>query len=162
MHQISAAPISTKVSGSGTGCTLVAVEKDVAAVVPSRLTARRTAKPLGLLVSTGIVPATFENILKENALPEVAVPLGKLSAGPNRLTSNVSIDPKVKSSKQSLNPLPLFNVTGAGRGPPARDPFDLKFRICAPAVCDTSGPGLKLKSSDPRVPAMEEVSTVTL
>jgi len=46
-------------------------------------------------------------------------------------------------------------------GLPASIPSDMKSRIWAEAGWVTSGPGLKLKSSDPAVPEIEEVSTLT-
>src|ERR1035438_4037413 len=59
----------------------------------------------------------------------------------------------------------------AGRGPPETSPVrngeplsvpsEAKFRSWSNAACDTRGPGTKLKSSDPDVPAMELVSTLT-
>jgi hypothetical protein len=39
-------------------------------------------------------------------------------------------------------------------------PLLAKERIWRDAACDISGPGLKLKSKDPAVPAIEEVLTV--
>ena len=59
----------------------------------------RTASPVGSLVSAAIVPPGSENMLRPNALPDVDVPSGELKAGPNKLMSNASADPKVNLSK---------------------------------------------------------------
>jgi hypothetical protein len=100
----SPAAISSSVPGSGVviikGPALVSVEKFFKVVVPSRFTSTVTAKPSVVsLVSVGIVPAASENMLNAKELPEEDVPSGEVSAGPNKLTSNVSVAPYVKPVK---------------------------------------------------------------
>jgi hypothetical protein len=51
------------------------------------------------VVKAGIVPAGSENMLKANALPEVAVPFGEFIADPYSLTSKRRLEPNVKPSK---------------------------------------------------------------
>jgi len=61
-----------------------------------------------------------------------------------------------------LNPLPLSKVSVAGKGPPVTSPVSdgepasipllRKLRIWSDADCETKGPGLNWKSSDPEVP----------
>jgi hypothetical protein len=46
-------------------------------------------------------------------------------------------------------------------GPPARAPLLPKLKIWSDANWDTKGPGLNWKSSDPAVPLMEALLTVT-
>ena len=82
-----AVPNRAKLLGSGTddpaGVTVVSEEKFVTVVVPSRFTLTVKANPSVVsLVSAGIVPAALENMLKAKVLPDVAVPFGKLNAGP--------------------------------------------------------------------------------
>jgi len=82
------------------GTTPVCDEKEVTVVVPSRFTSTVKAKPSVVsLVSAGIVPAASENMLNANVLPDVDTPSGELRAGPNRLTSNERVEPKVNPSK---------------------------------------------------------------
>lgn len=70
-----------------------------------------------------------------------------------------------------MKAVPLSKVNVAGNAPltspldtgfPASDPSAEKFRICRDAACVTNEPGLKLKSRDPGVPAIDVVFTVTL
>src|SRR5271157_234150 len=102
-HQASAVPSSRKSFGSGTvlaGLMVVSDEELVTVVVPSRFTSTVKANPFMVsLVSTGIVPAGSENMLKANVLPEVEVPSGELNAGPYRLTSKTRLVPYVNPSK---------------------------------------------------------------
>ena len=80
--------------------TVVCEEKGVTVVEPSRFTPTVTAKPSAVLeVNAGIVPAASANMLNANALPEVAMPLGALNAGPDTLTSNESVVPNVNPVK---------------------------------------------------------------
>jgi hypothetical protein len=55
---------------------------------------------------------------------------------------------------------PLTSPIRQGQDP-ASVPSDEKFRSWSDAAWVVNGPGLKLKSSDPAVPVIEEVSTVT-
>ncbi len=90
MRPASPKPIRGKLEGSGiaddTGAIVASGEKLVKVVVPSKFTSIVKAKPSVVsLVSTGIVPAWSENMLKAKALPEVDIPSGAFRAGPNRL-----------------------------------------------------------------------------
>ena len=69
-----------------------------------------------------------------------------------------------------MNPVALSNVRVPGRvpitspivcGEPAKVPLLENPRIWSDAAWVTNGPGLKLKSSEPAVPEMEEVLTIT-
>jgi hypothetical protein len=48
------------------------------------------------------------------------------------------------------------------RGLPASEPSLVKSSIWSEAACVVKGPGLNWKSSDPLVPEIDDVSTVTL
>ena len=81
-----AVPTRAKLPGSGTllsGVTFVCDEKLVTVVDPSRFTSTVNANPSVVsVVSAGIAPATSENMLNANVLPEVETPSGALRAGP--------------------------------------------------------------------------------
>ena len=51
------------------------------------------------LVSVGIVPLLSENMLNGKELPDEDVPFGDVSAGPDKLTSKVSVLPYVNPAK---------------------------------------------------------------
>jgi len=102
--QTSALPDRIRLPGSGTppgggddiiaGVTLVCAELSVTVVEPSRFTSMVKAVPKVVsVVSTGIVPAGSENMLKAKVLPEVDTPSGELSAGPYRLTAKEMVVP---------------------------------------------------------------------
>jgi hypothetical protein len=79
---------------------LVSFEKFFKVVVPSRFTSIVTAKPSVVsLVSVGIVPLLSENMLNAKELPDEDVPFGDVSAGPDKLTSKVSVLPYVNPAK---------------------------------------------------------------
>jgi hypothetical protein len=78
---------------------VVCREKFDTLVVPSRFSSTVKAQPAALDVSVGMVPAASENMLNANVLPEVETPSGELSAGPKRLTWNVSVEANVNPWK---------------------------------------------------------------
>jgi hypothetical protein len=101
--RIPAIPMRTRPLGSGTvltGATLVCGEKLVTVAVPSGLTPTVAPNPsITSVVSTGMVPAASENMLNPKVLPDAEVPSGEFTAGPNSLTSNFMLEPKVNPSK---------------------------------------------------------------
>ena len=96
----SAVAINARLPGSGTtltGVTVVAIEKFVTEISPSKLIFARAANPsVRSVVSVGMVPAASENMLKANVLPELDVPSGVFTAGPKNLISNTRLEPNVK------------------------------------------------------------------
>lgn len=93
--KVGAVPLTLKLGGIPR-ITLAPVKLLVTVVLPSRFRLIVKAKPFVASVDKiCCVPAASEKRLNANVLPDVEVPLGELTAGPDRTTVKDNVDPNV-------------------------------------------------------------------